>query len=107
LQSLSSSGFAAIGREGGLRLIGELDLATGPALRAALQEIDGHDIVLDCSGLTFIDCSGLRVLIEAHHRCATDGLSLTVQAPSGCLTRLLELIGLDGWLSIDAASPAL
>ena len=93
--------------EGCLRLVGELDIATGPALRAALDEMDGNDIVLDCSGLTFIDCSGLRVLVETHHRCATDGFNLTVRAPSRCLTRLLELTGLDGFFSVDAASPTL
>ena len=47
-------------------LIGELDLAGISTVRAALAGFDG-DILLDCSGLAFIDAAGLRTLVDAHH----------------------------------------
>src|SRR5262249_36732198 len=97
-------GFAVVGAEGCLRLIGELDVAGVPALRKALGEVDGEDIVLDCSGLTFIDCAGLGVLIAAHHDCVKAGSQLQLVAPSRCLTRLLELTGVDGLFLVRASS---
>jgi anti-sigma B factor antagonist len=52
-----------------LRLVvtGELDLATSPVLAARLAEPrrDRQLIRLDLSGVSFIDCSGIRVLVEA------------------------------------------
>ena len=48
---------------------GELDLATAPELEAVLMAQTGPAVV-DLRGLTFIDASGLRVLLkaEAHSR---------------------------------------
>ena len=43
---------------------GELDLATVPVLEAALVAQAGP-VVLDLRGLTFVDATGLRLLIQA------------------------------------------
>ena len=91
-------------RSGGrLRLVGELDIAGVPALRALLASVDG-DIEIDCSGLTFIDCAGLRVLQETQRACETAGARLLLIAPSRCVTRLLDLFGLDGFFDVCDAS---
>lgn len=58
------------------------------------------DIEIDCSGLTFIDCYGLRVLQEVQRACETAGVRLRLVAPSWCLTRLVDLAGLDGFFDI-------
>jgi anti-sigma B factor antagonist len=47
----------------GMKLIGEVDLATAPQLREALAERGASDVVLDLSELTFMDSSGLGVLL--------------------------------------------
>lgn len=47
-----------------LTLRGELDLATAPRLEHALEEAGG-DVLLDLRGLTFMDSTGVRVLLEA------------------------------------------
>jgi anti-sigma B factor antagonist len=47
-----------------LTLRGELDLATTPRLEDALAEADGN-VLLDLRGLTFMDSTGVRVLLEA------------------------------------------
>ena len=51
--------------ENGLAIGGELDLSTSPQLDQALEEAaaSGDDIVLDVKDLTFIDSTGLRVLL--------------------------------------------
>jgi anti-anti-sigma factor len=87
-----------------LRLIGELDLAGVPALRACLAERHEGNVVVDCSGLTFIDCAGLGALVGAHQDRARAGAQLTVLAPSHCLRRLLELTGADELLTVQATS---
>src|SRR5688572_30037851 len=52
--------------QGGQRLTlrGELDLATTERLESALADA-GTPVVLDLSGLTFMDSTGVRVLLEA------------------------------------------
>ncbi len=47
-----------------LTLRGELDLGTAARLEQALAEADG-DVLLDLRGLTFMDSTGVRVLLEA------------------------------------------
>jgi anti-anti-sigma factor len=93
----------ATGGGGRLRLVGELDLAGVPALRAVLADVDG-DIELDCSGLTFIDCSGLRVLEDTQRACEAAGVHLCLIAPSRCVTRLLDLAELDGFFDVRDGS---
>jgi anti-sigma B factor antagonist len=66
---------------GGARvaLRGELDLGSAPQLRRAL-EAAGDDVVLDLRGLTFMDSTGVRVLLEAAER---GGGGLRMLAPTG------------------------
>ena len=53
-----------------LVLDGEIDMATEDqfhqAVREAVESRPRGRVVLDCTGLAFIDSSGLRVLIQAH-----------------------------------------
>jgi anti-sigma B factor antagonist len=50
-----------------IRPEGELDLATSDRLAAELRSVDATAslVILDLSGLTFVDATGLRVLLEA------------------------------------------
>jgi anti-sigma B factor antagonist len=47
-----------------LTLRGELDLGTAAQLERALADANG-DVLLDLRGLTFMDSTGVRVLLEA------------------------------------------
>ena len=52
-------------------VVGELDLATAPRLSAVLGERgDAEVLVADLTATTFIDSTGVRVLVEADRRCA-------------------------------------
>jgi anti-anti-sigma factor len=93
---------AAVGG-GVFRLVGELDIAGVPPLRAMLTDADRY-VELDCSGLTFIDCSGLRVLQEMRLACDDAGGNLCLIAPPRCLTKLLQLAGFDGFFDIREGS---
>jgi anti-sigma B factor antagonist len=77
------------------RVSGELDLATVPLLTAALAEVDDGDVELDCSGLSFIDATGLRAFQIAHEACARRGCKLVLVDPSPALSRLVQMVGLE------------
>ena len=74
---------------------GEIDIATSPALKATLAAGLGRDIEVDLSGVTFMDASGIGVLLAARRQAAEAGGSLTLRAPSAAVRRLTEVLGLD------------
>jgi anti-anti-sigma factor len=77
---------------------GELDLETAPELGdhalAALNDVSVH-LVLDLRGVTFMDSTGLKVLLAAAHRADLAGGSLVLVAPNRAVSRILTLTGLD------------
>ena len=74
---------------------GELDFATSPLLDDALHraEADARLIVLDLRRLAFVDCSGLRVIVAAHHRARRRGGRLVVVRGAAAIERVLTLTG--------------
>ncbi|MFI5972627.1 STAS domain-containing protein [Streptomyces sp. NPDC051452] len=62
------------------------------ALTADTADAGGSRTVVDLSGVTFIDSSGINALITAH-RTAEGGLSLA--RPTASVLRVIELVGLD------------
>jgi anti-sigma B factor antagonist len=78
----------------GLRLVGELDLATAPLLRDALAGLETSDgLVLEVDELTFIDSSGCHAL-TSFLRQEPDGPRLVFVEPSPAVKRTLTLTGL-------------
>ena len=82
-------------------LIGELDMAGTSAVQDELALFDG-DILLDCSGLSFIDLAGLRILIDTDSTCQTRAARLVLENPSPCLVRLLELTNLQTRFNVSS-----
>lgn len=80
---------------------GELDLATVGLLEQHLEEVlsgGARSVVVDLTGLTFMDSNGLRLLLEFRNR-LPDG-RLVVAAGNGPVRRLFELTGIEGTVSI-------
>ena len=95
------------GEECVVTLQGELDLSTAPDLEAGLRRaLEGSpgSIMLDLDALTFIDSSGLRVLVaisqEARDRNATLGLRNVPRHAQ----RVLDITGLSDWFKTPDAS---
>jgi anti-anti-sigma factor len=91
-----------------MTLDGELDLASGGPLQARLRALQrAHaTITLDLSQLSFIDCAGLQVLVEALEVAASDGTTLQISGDlPQSVRRLIELI--DAGRLPDAAIAAL
>jgi anti-sigma B factor antagonist len=76
---------------------GELDIATSEQLERVLlqaEESDATTIVLDLSGLEFIDSTGLRLVVDANARCGGPHGRLRIIAGAPAVERLLDLVGL-------------
>ena len=80
---------------GGWQVGGEIDANTAPALAEALTthrpDIEGRQLVVDLSGVRFMDSRGLDALLDVRGRLAVDGDVLTLRRPSRCVARLLEI----------------
>ncbi|WP_430383231.1 STAS domain-containing protein [Streptomyces sp. P10-4] len=91
---------------------GSLDLHTAHHLADALQPLlghDGHTLLVDLSGVTFLDSTGLTCLIAAYRTARSTGVRLALIAPSQPVLKMLQLTGvdqvLDSYPSPDAAPP--
>ena len=90
-----------------VQVTGELDIATAPALRDHLFALirDGHPIVLELTGVEFMDSSGLEVLLRCHRGAELSGSELVLRRPSHRVVRLLELSGLRSHFKIETDLP--
>lgn len=86
----------------GLRLAGEVDLATVNDLAAALEPYvrEGGDITLDMSGVRFLGSSGVQVLIRALDTLGGRG-RLILTHPGSSVRRLFEVMGLDRFENLE------
>jgi anti-sigma B factor antagonist len=80
---------------------GELDVYTAPRLREVLDaEPAGAGLVVDLSGLDFIDSTGLGVIVATHQRLSDGGGRLALAIGSDRVERPFKLAGLLGVLNI-------
>lgn len=73
---------------------GPIDLTASRTLSVRLGEAAGQagaSVVLDLSGVTFMDSTGLGVVTKAHSRLHRQGRRFVVVAPPGPVRDLLEL----------------
>jgi len=82
---------------------GELDVHTAPSLQAALAALDSSGrIIVDLTGVSFLDSTGLSVfvnaLVDARERQAT----LVVVASAPRVVKVFTLTGLDSALSLHS-----
>jgi anti-sigma B factor antagonist len=80
-----------------IRLAGELDLATVPQLRQALDAHarSGQTMVIDLSALDFVDSMGLAALVRARHRAIARGAKLQLVVPQESVFKVFTLTHLD------------
>jgi anti-anti-sigma factor len=88
-----------------LQISGELDLATVAVLQDAvadeLRAGQPGEIVLDLSGLTFLDSSGLGALLQIRSDTMAAGGALTMAAVAPGAARVIEIAGLSATFGLS------
>lgn len=93
----------------GVRIAGEVDVETAPqvadAVRAALAA-GPREVHVDMAAVTFLDSSGIRMLLQVHREAAAQDTVLRVVNAHQRVTKILDLTGLlelmhDGAFPID------
>jgi anti-sigma B factor antagonist len=80
-----------------LRVAGELDLHSSPEVREALEAITlsaGELFVIDLSGITFCDSSGITALVSARNRALAAEAGIALAGVPDHLRRVLQMLGL-------------
>ena len=81
-----------------IQVVGELDCHTAPRLRSTLLALveDGvREVTLDLAGTSFVDSTGLSVLVGGLKRLRELGGDMVLESPTKPVLRVLELTGLD------------
>ncbi|CAN5260381.1 STAS domain-containing protein [soil metagenome] len=87
-------------------VVGDLDLATAPSMvasaKAEAPTADGRPLLLELSGVSFLDSTGLGALIEVRNVAFAVGHGVEIAAQSAAVERVLSLAGLSELFAVDA-----
>ncbi|HVW44628.1 MAG TPA: STAS domain-containing protein [Amycolatopsis sp.] len=88
---------------------GDIDAGTTPTLReridAGLRDQPTGTVVLDLSGVHFLDSAGLALLVELASRCDKAGQEFQLVCTTRGVLRPLQITGLDKILTVLTEQP--
>lgn len=87
-----------------LTLSGEIDIDSSTRLKELIEQLIAQKtahITLECSELSFIDSTGLGVLISAQKRIKQDDYQLTINNPKKNVEKLLHITGLNKIFNVN------
>jgi len=86
-------------------VVGEVDYITAPRLKArlwwVLAEFDPQQVVVDLSGVDFLDSTGRGALLHGWRQAAKKGCQLSVVDPQPRVLQMLRIAGVAGHLGLD------
>jgi anti-anti-sigma factor len=92
-----------------VEVMGEVDVRSAPNLRsrldAASRRYRGQVVVVDLSGVTFIDSTGLGVLVGALRSMRSTGGGLCLSGCAPGVARVLSITGLDHVFDVERDGP--
>jgi anti-sigma B factor antagonist len=100
------SAVVSSGHEAGwwvVSVAGEIDVHSGPSLREHLLRALANgerDLIVDLSGVSFLDSSGLGVLVTAHKRARAAGGMLRLASCQPAVATIFQITALDRAFSI-------
>jgi anti-sigma B factor antagonist len=89
---------AGAGEQVTVSLKGELDLSTVAKVEEELRRVEASDatlLVLDLSGLTFLDSTGLRAVITADERARAQGRRFVIVKGPDAVQRVFAITRLE------------
>ena len=90
---------------------GEVDLHTAPKVESAIERAarTNTTVVVDMSGVAFMDSTALSALVRAKDSLLEQGTSLRLAAPSRAVQRIFSVTGFEDYFDIfpsrEAALP--
>ncbi|WP_329129741.1 STAS domain-containing protein [Streptomyces sp. NBC_01476] len=95
-----------------LEVAGDLDLHTASRLQHAVEDVTlGSGLVIDLSGVTYCDSTGLTALITGYRRTQEAHTGFALSGVSRELARIFQIVGIDQIVSVygsvDEAATAL
>lgn len=88
-------------------LAGEVDVAcqeqVSEFVRLEVEACPGT-LVIDMARVTFVDSTGLSMLVKAHRTVAAKGGRVVVRSPNEQFRRLLRLTGVDALIAIEGGT---
>jgi len=83
---------------------GEVDPVTAPELEQALAAAaqGARDLIVDLSGTTFFDSSGIHALMRVGSRATAEGIRLSLVCGPSCVCRVLEIAGVDALYEVHS-----
>jgi anti-sigma B factor antagonist len=85
-----------------LALFGELDVISAPDLAEELDALAADAcplVLLELSGLSFVDSAGVSVLVKARHEAEAHGRRLILRRASEQVHQVFSVLGLADWLA--------
>jgi len=108
----SMAGFRAVvvraGRRPVVAVHGEVDLATADEVAAAVDEAlrGANRLELDLRHMTFMDSTGLGVLVATYRRLGQVREAIVVRDPTPSIRRLLEITGVERYVTVRSGEDA-
>jgi anti-anti-sigma factor len=89
-----------------LRLVGELDLGSVATLRSCLENLAGdvRTVILDFAELTFLDSTGIGLVIRSQRELQDRGGQLIIRAPRSHVRKVLDVTQVATVIEIQDAS---
>ena len=86
-------------------VVGEVDISVAAEFFAAVEtaELAAHPVVIDLTATTFMDSSGIAVLIRVCRQVEAVGGKLSVVTSPGPVRKVLAISGLTARLQVDVA----
>ena len=91
-----------------VELSGELDISSASSVESRLMELEKREprhLFLDLQKVSFIDSTGLSMIINADGRARKDGRRLTIVSGDGVPRRILRTVGLEDRLDVLGQLP--
>jgi anti-sigma B factor antagonist len=91
-----------------VELSGELDISSASSVESRLMELEKLNpgrVILDLTRVSFIDSTGLSMIINADGRARKRGSRLTIVSGEGVPRRILRTVGLEDRLDVLSELP--
>jgi anti-anti-sigma factor len=92
-----------------VELSGELDISSAAGVETRLMELETREperLIIDLRRVSFIDSTGLSMIINADGRARKQGRRLTIVSGDGVPRRILRTVGLEDRLDVHTDVPA-